>query len=90
MYPKTTTHTQTPNQCIFSLIMVKYTFYNQKNKFCDMGFEETYKLIKKYQLGVGIIEKKKIKLIKTRIGKVKQKQNLAIDESELRITSLTV
>lgn len=55
-----------------------------------MGFEETYKLIKKYQLGVGIIEKKKIKLIKTRIGKVKQKQNLAIDESELRITSLTV
>lgn len=60
MYPKTTTHTQTPNQCIFSLIMVKYTFYNQKNKFCDMGFEETYKLIKKYQLGVGIIEKIKI------------------------------
>lgn len=68
--------------------MVKYTFYNQKNKFCDMGSEETYKLIKKYQLGNGIIEKKK--LIKTRIGKVKQKQNLAIDESELRITSLTV
>lgn len=38
-----------------------------------MGSEETYKLIKKYQLGNGIIEKKKIDKDKNRESQTKTK-----------------